>query len=67
MNNELNMTNVVNSKNVNYLKVKIMNMVEYSYYIDKFFNNIELMMGMFIYENEQIETEVFSYILSNKK
>jgi hypothetical protein len=65
--NELNMTNVVNSKNVNYLKVKIMNMVEYSYYIDKFFNNIELMMGMFTYENEQIETEVFSYILSNKK
>ena len=61
------MTNVVNSQNVNYLKVKIMNMVEYSYYIDKFFNNIELMMGMFIYENEQIETEVFSYILSNKK
>jgi hypothetical protein len=67
MNNELNMTNVVNSKNVNYLKVKIMNMVQYSYYIDKFFNNIELMMGMFTYENEQIETEVFSYILSNKK
>ena len=61
------MTNVVNSKNVNYLKVKIMNMVQYSYYIDKFFNNIELMMGMFTYENEQIETEVFSYILSNKK
>jgi hypothetical protein len=65
--NELNMTDVVNSKNVNYLKVKIMNMVQYSYYIDKFFNNIELMMGMFTYENEQIETEVFSYILSNKK
>ena len=61
------MTDVVNSKNVNYLKVKIMNMVQYSYYIDKFFNNIELMMGMFTYENEQIETEVFSYILSNKK
>jgi hypothetical protein len=60
-------TNLVNVSNVNYLKCHINNMVEYFNNIDSMYLAIEKAMQHFVYENEQIETIVFAYILEWNK
>ena len=60
-------TNLVNVSNVNYLKCHINNMVQYFNNIDSMYLAIEKAMQHFVYETEQIETIVFSYILEWNK
>jgi hypothetical protein len=58
----MNATNLVTASNVNYLKFNILNMVNSFVSIDAMFENIEIAMGQFIYENELVETIVFSFV-----
>lgn len=60
----MNATNLITEKNVAQFKCKVLSLVRPAYGTMNLLNEIEIVMGMFQYENENVETIVFNYCFS---
>lgn len=60
----MNATNLITEQNVAQFKCKVLGLVRPAYGTLNLLNEIEIVMGMFQYENENVETIVFNYCFS---
>jgi hypothetical protein len=61
------MTNLITSTNLNNLKFNVLNLMTSYVDTNQMLNSIESAMCHFKYQTEQVETEVFSFLLDRSR
>lgn len=59
-----NNTNLITTENINHLKMVILADTTFSFNAEQLLLNVHQSTSMFDYETEELETEVFSFVLN---